>query len=246
MKPFLLLQSRPEDEASDNEYEGILEAAGLKSDQLKRIRVEAGPFPLIDLNNFSGIFIGGGPFNISKAEHAKSDNQKRVEASFLRLLDQVAEKDFPLFGICYGVGLVGLHQGGVVNDRYAEVLEPITITLTDKGESDPILANVPKVFQAMAGHKEACEILPSHAIHLASSPGCPVQMFRIKNNMYVTQFHPELNIHGLQVRVNIYKHAGYFPPEDAEKVIANARTADLSHLSIMLKNFVKRYSGAAG
>ena len=52
MKPFLLLQSRPEDEASDNEYAGFLNAANLAPSQLERIRVEATPLPEIDLSNF--------------------------------------------------------------------------------------------------------------------------------------------------------------------------------------------------
>lgn len=242
MKPFLLLQSRPEDPASDNEYEGFLNAAGLRPDQLERIRVEAAPLPVIDLDRYSGIIVGGGPYNASDPEDIKSDTQKRVEADFAQLLKGIVEKDFPFFGACYGVGTLGALLSGKISRKYAETVGPVTISLTSEGREDSLLAGLPDTFQAIVGHKEACEILPVDAVHLASSPTCPIQMFRVKNNLYVTQFHPELDMKGLRIRVSIYKHSGYFPPEGAEEVLEGAKSADLSHVPLILRNFVKKYS----
>ena len=51
-------------------------------------------------------------------------------------------------------------------------------------------------FDAFVGHKEACRVLPADAVLLASSPTCPVQMFRVRENLYATQFHPELDVAG--------------------------------------------------
>lgn len=195
----------------------------------------------INLDEFSGIIIGGGPFNASDPEDEKSDNQKRVEADFARLLDVAIEKDFPVFGACYGVGTLGAHQGAVINRKFGEAVGPVSITLTEEGKNDPILADLPETFQAFVGHKEACEILPPNAVHLASSPTCPVQMFRVKSNLYATQFHPELDMDGLRVRVEIYKYAGYFPPEDADKIIANAEKANLEYAPQVLRNFIVHY-----
>ena len=45
MRPFLLLASRPEDEAADDEYAAFLRATGLDEPQLRRIRLEAAPLP---------------------------------------------------------------------------------------------------------------------------------------------------------------------------------------------------------
>lgn len=242
MKPFLLLQSRPEDAASDNEYAAFLEAANLAPSDLRRIRVEAAPLPALNLNEYSGIIVGGGPFNVSKPEHKKTEQQKRVEADFSRLLDEVIEKDFPFFGACYGVGTLGAHQGALISEKYAESEVPTHITITDAAKNDPLFQNVPEAFDAISVHKEACEILPPHATLLASSEVCPVQMFRIKNNLYATQFHPELDEAGLKVRVEIYKHAGYFAPEEGDALVAAATQADLSHAPAVLKNFVKRFA----
>ena len=43
MKPFLLLASRPEDAAADNEYASFLAFAGLDERDLHRVRLEQRP-----------------------------------------------------------------------------------------------------------------------------------------------------------------------------------------------------------
>ncbi len=244
IKPFLLLQTRPEDETSDNEYDGFLAATGLTPRQLVRIRVEAAPLPEINLNDYSGIILGGGPFDITKPEDAKSEVQKRVERELAALLDKLIEKDYPFFGACYGIGTLGAHQGGVISNKYAETVMAAEISLTNDGVNDPLCQGMPPTFRAIVGHKEACEVLPAHAVLLASSPDCPVQMFRIKHNLYATQFHPELDMNGLKIRVQIYKHAGYFAPEDAENILELAARADMSKAPILLGNFVRAYAQA--
>jgi GMP synthase (glutamine-hydrolysing) len=244
MKPFLLLQTRPENEASDNEYQGFLLASGLMPQQLERIRVDMAPMPTLYLEQYSGIILGGGPYNVSTPQIYKTPNQIRVERDIYKLLTTIVEQDYPFFGACLGIGMLGKHQGGVINDRYAEGVGPVDVTLTLDGRGDPLLSEMPETFQAIVGHKEACETLPPNAVLLASSPACPIQMFRIKKNLYATQFHPELDMDGLEVRVEVYKHAGYFPPEDAEKILEGARRADLSYAPQILRNFVHRYRQA--
>lgn len=245
IKPFLLIQSRPETAASDNEYEAFLQCTGLKPQQLKRIRAELTPLPEIRLDDLSGIIIGGGPFNASDPEQQKSPAQRRLEKDLHALLDRVIERDFPFLGACYGIGIVTLHQNGIVSKKYAEPVGPTTITLTHEGISDPLLAHVTQSFQAFVGHKEACEVLPTSATLLASSKDCPVQMYRIKNNVYITQFHPELDADGLETRINIYKHAGYFPPETAEELIAAGHKATVTEPEKIARNFATLYAQLA-
>ena len=87
MRPFLLLASRPEDEAADDEYAAFLRATGLDEPQLRRIRLEAGPLPPLDLDDVAGVFLGGGPFNSSDPAEGKSAVQRRVEAYVLDRTD---------------------------------------------------------------------------------------------------------------------------------------------------------------
>ncbi len=241
MKPFLLLQSRPEDEAADNEYEGFLRASGLEPHGLHRIRVEAAPLPPLDLDSYAGVIIGGSPFNSGDPEEAKTPVQRRVEAELRALLDEIVARDFPFLGACYGIGTLGVHQGGVIDRTYGEPVGAVPVTVTDDGAADPLLVGVSRTFDAFVGHKEACTILPPSATLLASTPGCPVQMFRVKTNLYATQFHPELDHDGIITRIRVYQHAGYFPPEEIEDLIGRVVLADVTESTKVLRNFVTRY-----
>ncbi len=241
MRPFLLLASRAEDEAADGEYAAFLTQTGLSESELHRVRMEAGPLPPIDLDDWSGIFVGGGPFNSSDPPESKPAVQHRVERELRPLLDEIVARDFPFFGACYGVGTLGVHQGGVIDRTHGEPISCARITLTDAGRADPVLAGVPEEFDAFVGHKEACRVLPPTAELLATSPACPVQMFRVRRNVYATQFHPELDVPGIITRVRVYQHAGYFPPEEMEELIARLTPAVVTEPGRMLANFVARY-----
>lgn len=241
MKPFLLLASRAEDPAAKDEYEAYLRYGGLDASQLRRIRMEQEPLPEIALDDYSGVIVGGSPFTSSDPPEKKSDAQHRVERELSALLDRIVGADFPFLGACYGVGTLGRHQGAVIDRTYGEQLGGVTISLSPEGLQDPLLAGMPAEFTAFTGHKEACTVLPPHAVLLASSAACPVHMFRIKQNLYATQFHPELDAEGLVTRIDIYRHAGYFPPESAEELMAAARTFTATEPMKILRNFVKIY-----
>jgi GMP synthase (glutamine-hydrolysing) len=241
VKPFLLLASRAEDVAADEEYAAFLKLTGLTADQLRRVRMEAAPLPELKLDEYSGVFLGGGPFNASDPPATKSAVQRRVESELRALLDEIVERDFPFFGACYGVGPLGVHQGGVIDRTFAEPVSCVRVSLTAAGLADPVLAGMPEQFDAFVGHKEACRVLPSTAVLLASSPLCPVQMFRVRQNMYATQFHPELDVPGIVTRVHVYRHAGYFAPAEVPELLARLSVAVITEPGRMLANFVARY-----
>jgi GMP synthase (glutamine-hydrolysing) len=241
VKPFLLLSSRAEDVAADGEYAAFLAATGLAEEQLRRVRLEAAPLPELSLDDHAGIFLGGGPFNSSDPPAAKSTVQRRVEAELTSLLDEVVERDFPFLGACYGVGPLGIHQGGIIDRRYSEPVSATRIELTDEGLRDKILAGMPEAFDAFVGHKEACRVLPPTGVLLATAPRCPIQMFRVKQNIYATQFHPELDVPGIITRVHVYQHAGYFPPTEVAELVGRLSQAVITEPGRILANFVARY-----
>jgi GMP synthase (glutamine-hydrolysing) len=247
VRPFLLLAIRADDAAADNEYEAFLAFSGLDESALRRTRLEQRPLGEVDLRDWSGILLGGGPFNSSDPEESKSAVQRRVEADLRGLLDRVITADFPFLGACYGIGTLGGHQGAVVDRRYAEPVSAVPVTLTREGRRDPLLRGLPATFEAFVGHKEAISRLPRHAALLASSPGCPVQAFRIGSHVYATQFHPELDADGLCTRIDVYKHAGYFDPSEADGLKAMARRSSVTHPPEVLRRFVRRFAvgGAA-
>jgi GMP synthase (glutamine-hydrolysing) len=242
MRPFLLLATRGEDIAADGEYAAFCRYGGLEPEQLHRVRLERDPLPQVNLDDYSGVLVGGGPFNSSDPDEKKGPVQRRVEAELAALLDEIVERDFPFLGACYGVGTLGAHQGAVIDGTYGEPPGPVVVELTPDAASDPLLAGVLQTFPAYVGHKEAVRKLPDHAVLLASSADCPVQMFRIKENLYATQFHPELDVVGMRERIVVYRDYGYFPSEEAELVIERANAVTVAEPMRILRAFVERYA----
>lgn len=244
-KPFLIFQLRPEDEAADDEFAAFLRKGRLEMGQVQRIRLDQEVLSNdLELDSYAGIIVGGGPGCVSDDPETKPTIEARIEADILSLMPEVTERDIPFLGCCYGIGILGKHLGAEVSKRaYGEAAGTANCTLTETGKSDPILADVPDKFEAFVGHKEALQGLPDGCEHLVSAPTCPFQMVRYKSNVYATQFHPEADADGFETRINIYKHRGYFDPEDAEGLIAMCRAADVHAPEQILRNFVRKYSG---
>ena len=77
---------------------------------------------------------------------------------------------------------------------------------------------------------------------LATSTACPVQAFRVGSRVYATQFHSELDLDGLATRVEVYKYAGYFEPDEAEAVMAAARASGVTETPNFLGRFVELFA----
>ena len=245
MKPFVLLATRAEDLAADEEYAAFLRFSGLDERDLRRVRLErddAPPAADLDLDAVSGVILGGSPFTTSVPTASKSPAQVRVEADVAGLLDRVVAEDRPFLGACYGVGTLGVHQGGVVDGTYREPIGPVRVELTGDGAADPLTSVLPGSFEAFVGHKEAVTTLPPSATLLATSAACPVQAFRVGRHVYATQFHPELDVPGLQTRIEVYAGYGYFEPHEAAWIRANAASATVSEPPRLLRRFVELYA----
>ncbi|MFP7760074.1 glutamine amidotransferase [Marisediminicola sp. LYQ85] len=242
MKPFLLLATRAEDAAADGEYAAFLEAGGLEPPELVRVRLESQPLPDLDLDDYSGIVVGGSPFNASDPVESKSAVQRRVERELDALLDTVVATDFPFLGACYGVGLLGTHQNGTVDRQWPEPVGPTRVTVTPDGLDDGIFDGLGSQFDAFVGHKEACAVLPAGATLLATGTACPIQAFRIKSNVYATQFHPELTVTGIVERIRVYRDYGYFAPDEMDDLIQSIESAPFDGPSGLVRSFVERYA----
>ncbi len=243
MKPFLVLQLRPETETSDDEYQAILDKGGLEPSQTTRIRLDQQPLPAeLDLEDHAGVIVGGGPGCVSDEEDKKTDIEKQIEEAVFSLMPAITGNDIPFLGCCYGIGILAHHLGAEVNkDRYSEVVGAVECHLTEDGSKDPILEGFPDRFMAFVGHKEAVQNLPDDCAHLLSSDPCPFQMIRYKSNVYATQFHPEADSDVFETRINVYRNKGYFPPSDADKIIELCHQQDVRVPGQILKNFVDTY-----
>lgn len=243
MKPFLIFLLRPEADVAQSEFDAFLRFGNLSESDVLRVDLLTQSVPEnISLDDYSGLIVGGGPSNVSDSQEKKSTEQKRFEADLSKLLDKIVERDFPFFGNCYGLGALAVHQGAIVSkEKYGEEAGPVTITLTKEGRRDPLLKDLPSEFRAFLGHKEACQKLPESAVLLATDEACPVQLMRIKQNVYGCQFHVELDADGMETRINAYKHLGYFAPENADELISKCKQENINVPMKILSNFVSMY-----
>ncbi|MEE3852543.1 glutamine amidotransferase [Gordonia sp. LSe1-13] len=239
--PFLLLSIRAEPQAADDEERSVLRLGGLAATDLRTLNVSRQELGHVDLDDWSGIILGGGPFNVSDPTPTKTETQRRVENELLDLMSRVVDADFPFLGCCYGVGTLGSVIGARIDRTYGEPVGAVGITLTPDGRADPLFVDVPDSFDAYGGHKEAASTLPETAVRLAFSPTCPAQAFRVGENVYATQFHPELDAAGLATRIDVYRDFGYFAPEEADSLKVAAHARDARYPAAILARFVQRY-----
>ena len=241
-KPFLIMQLRPEDDTSDNEYAAIMKYGGLQSKDAHRLRIEKNGIPDdLELDQYSGIIVGGSPFDISTPADDKSAIQKKIEEDFKNLFNQVVPNDFPFLGACSGNGLLGSYLGTSISSRYSEPVGSARLDITEAGMADPLLTGFPDSITVLLGHKEACDNVPDGAVLLMTGNDCPVQMFRVGRNVYATQFHPEGDSEGFTLRIHAYKHHGYFKPHEADCLIDAVCAEETPYAQEILKRFVNRY-----
>ncbi|MEI4262550.1 glutamine amidotransferase [Roseovarius sp. D0-M9] len=243
MKRFLILQLRPEQDASDAEFASLLKAGGICEERTHRIRLDAEALPEdIEPADYAGVIIGGGPGCVSDAPQDKSPDHARIEAAALSLMPRIADGDIPFLGCCYGIGILGAHLGAPVGKgRYGEAVGIAECTLTEAGQSDPLLEGMPPRFDAFVGHKEALEALPEGCVHLVEGTRCPFQMVRYRRNVYAVQFHPEADARAFEERIGIYRYHGYFPPEEAQALIEMCRASHVTAPQRIVRNFIQRY-----
>ncbi|NYS25563.1 glutamine amidotransferase [Rhodobacteraceae bacterium 2376] len=243
MKPFLILQLRPEVEAADEEFTAFLRRGRLDRGQVHRIRLDQEPLPVdLSLDDYAGVIVGGGPGCVSDPPEARNPTEARIEAAILSLMPEITARDFPFMGCCYGIGILGHHLGAPVTKAlYGEPVSPTTATRTPQGAADPLLADLPDRFDILVGHKEALDDLPEGCVHLLEGPRCPFQMIRHGQNVYATQFHPEADGQSFALRIRIYRDKGYFPPDQAEALTAACRDVMTEASGRILANFTARY-----
>ena len=240
-KPVLILQLRPEDETSDGEFYAILKYGNLNESAVHRIRIEKSGFPVLDLDNYCAVIVGGSPFDISVPENEKSCIQKDIEQGFRLLFDEIVPRDFPFLGACSGNGLLGSYLGAEITGKYSEPVGGATVELTTEGKQDYLLAGFPDKIRVLLGHKEACDSIPPGATLLIRGDACAVQMFRCGNNVYATQFHPEGDAKGFEIRINAYRNHGYFDSNHVEELVSVINKEETPYAQAILKRFVERY-----
>ena len=110
------------------------------------------------------------------------------------LMKDVVANDIPFFGICLGGQLLATAVDGKVEPTPVPEIGVATFRVSQDAMQDTVFSHLAgKEVIAAEWHKDYISDLPDEAVVLAGNDVCPVQAFRIGENVYGVQFHPEIN-----------------------------------------------------
>ncbi len=239
MLPFLLVSTRPEEEALASEYNAYLRSTHLGPDQLELAEFDLVGLPEIDPANYAGVFVAGSPYG-GGANGYVSQTQKWVQQELAALFTQLLEAETPLLATGNATPILAKVLGWSVSSEFAEFGELTEIELTREAKQDPVFDSLPEAFPAYVNHGEAVETLPASAVRLARSLNTPVQVFRTGERVYGVQFSPELDAELIGSRITAFHDAGDSGIGDTESLVTTGRYGAGNHVAgRVLANFVE-------
>ncbi len=232
---MLLLQARNDDDPMrGQEHECFAQRSGLELEQVVCHDLLAGAPSKSEFKKYDVISVGGsGDYYVSKG------NLPHFEG-FMDCLREIVVEGQPTFSSCYGFQAMARALGGeVIFDPENTEVGTYELELTAAGKEDPLFGNLPQKFMAQLGHKDRVVTLPDGFEHLAQSPLCPLQAFKVKDKpIWAAQFHPELdhltNKHRFTYYIDGYINS--MPGATKENVLS--RFVPSPESSDLLKSFV--------
>ncbi|MES2749197.1 MAG: hypothetical protein V4606_02285 [Patescibacteria group bacterium] len=171
--------------------------------------------PALLLENYAGVMFGGSgdfDFDGGRPEDDQAKSTSYVLLERLRpLLDYIFEHDIPTLGICYGHQIIGAYAGAnVVHDETQKKNRSHEVSVVVDKATYCICDNIPNTFFAHYGHKDSLDRVPDGAVLLMNGgSACQVSALNYKQNIFTTQFHPELSFEDLYLRIEATP--GYLP-----------------------------------
>ncbi len=181
MKRLLVFQHVPHEILGT--FDPLLKESGFR---IRYINFGRTPDAEPKVAKYDGLIVLGGPMCISQRENYPHLN---TEIAAIR---EAMELDMPILGICLGAQLIAAALHARVHRNPVKEIGWYDVCATEAGKQDPLFRffdGDEKIFQ---WHGDTFEI-PHGAVHLASSPDCRNQAFRIGDRIYGLQFHLEVD-----------------------------------------------------
>ena len=195
--------------------------------------------PLVLMEPYQGVIIGGSSEVFFDGDRADDDKAKRRSYVYLEqlrpLFQYLFDNDIPTLGICFGHQLLGAFAGAqVICDKTQGKTCSHPVKLMVDKHNYFLFTDLPEEFFAHYGHKDSLDRVPEGAVLLMNGGDqCKISALKYKNNIYTTQFHPELTYGDMVERI---KNApGYLP----EGITAEEIFKDEPHSNTILQNFGK-------
>ncbi|CAH0139396.1 Gamma-glutamyl-L-1-hydroxyisopropylamide hydrolase [Microbacterium sp. Bi98] len=231
---------RPELGAADAEHASFRRALGV--DVVDRLDLLTERLDPARLARYSGVVVGGSPFNVSDVE--KSAVQLRVEADLEHIARLAIDSQVAAFFTCFSIGVVTRMLGGQVTSDTPESASATVIETTAAGAADPVFGPSSPALTVFTAHKESAAALPEGAVLLATNDTCPVQAYRVGTHLYTAQFHPEPTPRDFADRMTFYRTTGYFDPDEFDAVQGQVLSASVTEGAALLRRFAQTFAAA--
>jgi GMP synthase-like glutamine amidotransferase len=139
------------------------------------------------LDGYDALIVMGGP---QQADEEEQHPWLATEKALIR--EAALRRHLPVLGICLGAQLLADATGGRVTRMAEPEIGLLDVALTEAGIEDPLFAGLPETVKTLQWHLHAIDELPPNGRHLARSPRCEFQAFRVGRAAYGLQFHLEV------------------------------------------------------
>jgi GMP synthase-like glutamine amidotransferase len=196
-------------------------------------------YPETIMEKYDGVILGGsGDFDFD-ANRDENDEARKVSYELLGklrpLFTYIFDHDVPTLGICFGHQLLGAFAGAQVTyDEQQKKTSSHTLHLLVDKNDFFLFSDLPDSFCAQYAHNDALDRVPKGATLLMNGgDACRVSALCYQNNIFTTQFHPELTLEDMLERAN--RLPGYLP----EGAVIEEIFEETPHANTILKNFGK-------
>jgi GMP synthase (glutamine-hydrolysing) len=169
-----------------HEAAGTLEDAFVKAGvKFRYLDLFTEQTPAFNIDQIAGLVVMGGPMSVDDVQ------RHPFLAHEIDWIRQAISKDKPLLGICLGSQVIAKAMGARVYPNAIKEIGWYPLELTKAAAADGLFAGCSANLTVFQWHGDTFD-LPREAVHLAQSPLCRNQAFRIGRSAYGLQFHIEM------------------------------------------------------
>ncbi len=232
-KPVLILKAGntyPKIVWEYGDFEDWIHAKLFRREPLEVLEVFRDEAEMPDPTHYAGFIITGSHDDVT--DHAPW--VERLAGYVMYLM----ERGLPVLGICFGHQLLAYAGGGSVKDHPGgQELGTVTIRRTEGTKKDPLLRGLPRSFPAHVNHAQTVERLPEGAVVLAYNDFEKTHAFRLGEQAWGVQFHPEYTGDIMRAQIREQYDAVKKSGRDPEKLLQEV--SDKDHGRLVLRNFVR-------
>lgn len=158
-----------------------------------------GPPPIDRVQDAAAVLVGG------SGDYSVVHGGPWLPAA-LDAMRRLVDEGVPTFASCWGFQAMSLALGGRVDHLPTRGhVGTCMLNATSAGQRDALFGKLGKTFAAQLGHEDVVTDAPDGATVLATSAYGDIQAWRIGGlNIWGTQFHPELRMEDLALRLRTY------------------------------------------